>query len=71
MPNESMHADLKEKIYKRFFGVRKSRRTMTCLYRIVKETARDYPRENAKAKIDLLPKIMKEIVRLEGKRSKY
>ena len=44
---------------------------MVSLHRITRECAFQYPRESARQKIAKLPEIMREIVRLNGKRTKY
>jgi hypothetical protein len=47
MPNEQMHNDLKEVVKKRMFEIRKSRRNMTSLPRIIKQSAAEFPKEKA------------------------
>ena len=71
MPNETMHAELKERIFKKFFFMRNSRRTVVSLHRITRKCASEYSVESVRNKILKLPEIMNEIVRLEGKRTKY
>ena len=71
MPNEQMHNDLKQDVYKKFNAVRSSRRKMTALHRIVKECAAEFPVAKARAKIDNLPSIFEAILARNGKRTYY
>jgi hypothetical protein len=70
-PNEQMHNDLKEVVKKRMFEIKKSRRNMTSLHRIIKQSAAEFPKEKVQQRINKLSDICEAILARDGKRTKY
>jgi len=66
-----MHNDLKEVIEKRMFDTRKSRRNMTTLHRVIKQSATEFPKEKVQQHINKLSDICEAILAKDGKRTKY
>lgn len=71
MPCESVHNLLKEKLFKKYAGVMRSRRNQNTLHNLLLKTAKTIPRKAVADVIANQTNVIDAIIAEKGKRTKY